>query len=319
MAYEFEGKYQLNELAPIVLFVYNRLHHTRETVQALIRNDLSAQSRLFIFSDGAKDDSSKESVEAVRKYINTIKDFHSISVTYRSKNIGIADNIINGVSEIVSSYGKVIVLEDDIVTSKYFLKYMNDALDKYDKCEKVMHVSGYMFPIFWHRLPQTVFYRSSSCWGWATWARAWKYFKRDPEYIMNHFTPSLVNYYNIDGAINFWQQIEQNKSGLIRTWSAFWSANIILNKGLCLHPARSLVRNIGHDSSGMNCGSSSIYNVALNDKTIKYFENDITESELLLKRIRKYFNVFNNPGLYIRAYNRIRSLYTNAINAISNK
>ena len=119
-------------LAPIILFVYNRPEHTKKTLESLKINELASESSLFIFSDGSKNENDKKSVDEVRKYISTISGFKEIKIILREKNLGLADSVISGVTEVIEKYGKAIVLEDDIVTSKYFLKFMNEALDFYE-------------------------------------------------------------------------------------------------------------------------------------------------------------------------------------------
>jgi GT2 family glycosyltransferase len=160
--------------APIALFVYNRPEHTRRTIKFLQNNLLADESRLFIFSDAAKDPSQEEKVAAVREIIRSVGGFKSVEIVERKENFGLADSIIAGVSALCSDYGKVIVFEDDLITGPYTLQYFNEALRLYQDVEKVMHIGAYMYPLKVKNLPQTFFYRAASSWGWATWARAWK-------------------------------------------------------------------------------------------------------------------------------------------------
>ncbi len=134
----------MNNLAPIILFTYNRPWHTRQTIEALQKNLYADKSRLIILSDGPKTEIDVPKVQKVREYIKTVKGFRSIEIIEREKNWGLANNIIDGVTRIINEYGKIIVLEDDIVTSPYFLKFMNEALEFYKDEERVMHISGYM-------------------------------------------------------------------------------------------------------------------------------------------------------------------------------
>ena len=147
----------MNNLAPIVLFTYNRLDHTKQTVEALRANLYAKESVLYIYSDAPKTEAAGEAVQAVRDYLHTIDGFCEVYIILREENWGLARNIMDGVTEIVNQYGKIIVLEDDIVTSKYFLKYMNDALTLYKDFPQVMSVSGYMYPIEKENLPETFF------------------------------------------------------------------------------------------------------------------------------------------------------------------
>ena len=134
-------------LTPIILFVYNRPEHTRQTVEYLSKNKLAESSKLFIFSDGPKNDKDKQKVFEVRKYLKRIKGFKEIRIIEREKNLGLANSVISGVSQIFQSFEKVIVLEDDIISSPSFLKFMNDALDFYKADEKIFSVSGYPYPV----------------------------------------------------------------------------------------------------------------------------------------------------------------------------
>ena len=155
----------INEAAPITLFVYNRIDHTRQCVEALRKNLLANESALIIFSDAAKDVGSQNSVEEVRSYLKTIRGFTKIEIIERTNNFGLAKSIISGVTYVVNKYGRVIVLEDDLVTSPYFLIYMNKALDIYKNDDMVASIHGYIYPVK-KALPETFFLRGADCWGW---------------------------------------------------------------------------------------------------------------------------------------------------------
>jgi len=139
-------------VAPIALFVYNRPDHTRKTIEALIGNELAPQSRLIVFSDGPRDNKDVLLVEQVRDYISTIRGFESVSIIPSKSNKGLANSIISGVTSVLSEYDKVIVLEDDLVTSPQFLRYMNNSLDFYENDEAVISIHGYIYPVK-ERLP----------------------------------------------------------------------------------------------------------------------------------------------------------------------
>ncbi len=150
------------KLAPIVLFTYNRPWHTQQTVEALQKNKLASESELFIYSDCWKDDISKEKVCEVRNYLKTITGFKSIKIIEQIKNKGLANSIIDGVTEIVNQYGTIIVLEDDLITGQYFLSYMNNALSKYKNDNKIHSISGFNYNKSYLKIPKkfndTVFF-----------------------------------------------------------------------------------------------------------------------------------------------------------------
>ena len=131
------------ELAPIVLFVYNRPEHTRACLEYLERNELAAESELYVFADGAKQ-GSEEAVAAVRRVIAEPWKFKRLNVVERPENKGLAANVIAGVTSVLETHDRVIVLEDDLIVSPYFLRFMNEALEVYKDTEEVCHVTCHM-------------------------------------------------------------------------------------------------------------------------------------------------------------------------------
>ena len=249
-----------DNLSPIILFIYNRPDHTRQTLEALSANTLAKESDLFIYADGAKENASSEQLKKIRETRELARSnawCKSVTVIESEKNKGLAASIISGVTEIVNRYGKVIVLEDDIVTGKYFLEFMNTALEKYADEKNVWHITGWRDPVKKASADGSYFYPTMDCWGWATWSDRWQHFKKDALYYKSIFTPQMIWEFNIEGSDEgMWSQIEDNISGKINTWAIFWYATIFLQKGLCLAPMKSLVKNVGFDNSGVHCGTN---------------------------------------------------------------
>lgn len=295
-------------LAPIVLFVYNRPEHTKQTVEALQKNELASESELYIYSDEAKNEDARKSVDEVRKYIEKIDGFKKVTIIKREKNWGLANSIIDGVTNIVNEYGKIIVLEDDLVTSPYFLEFMNEALDFYENEEKVMHITGYSYPINQNNVEDTFFIKPASCWSWATWARAWKYYKKDSEYYIEIFNQQMINDFNLNGSYKYFDQITLNKSGKINTWAIFWYASLYLKNGLSLHPRESYVKNIGHDGIGIHCSESHVFDVAFIKKPKLNFSLDINENEKGRNAHEDFFNSLKIP-LHKRILNKINKIF----------
>ena len=268
----------MQHFAPIALFVYNRPEHTRRTLKFLKQNLLAEESRLFIFSDGAKNTADREKVNEVREIINDVDGFKSVEIIERKTNFGLAASVIDGVTSLVTEYEKIIVFEDDLIASPYTLQYFNDALRRYEDEEKVMHIGAYMYPLTNHNLPETFFYRVATSWGWATWKRAWKEFEPDINVLIRQFDRKMIAEFSIDHTMNFWRQMRQFKAGKNNSWAIRWYASIFLKNGLALHPSQSLVNNIGHDGSGIHSGINDIYNVAINPKPIETFPEMIEEN-----------------------------------------
>jgi hypothetical protein len=290
-------------LAPIVLFVYNRLSHTKKTIESLQKNKLAIDSNLFIYSDHAKNKDSEQKVQKVRDYIGGVNGFKSVTIICREKNLGLADSIIDGVTSVVNRYGKIIVLEDDIVTSPFFLKFMNDALDFYQENNTVWHISGWNYPINQDKIEDVFLWRLMNCWGWATWKKEWSFFEKDPYFLIKNFKKTDIHKFNLDGAENFWNQVLQNKKGEINSWAVFWYATIYINKGLCLNPSKTFSLNIGHDGSGVHCDSNSYFDdsLSLEDEVNLNCEN--IENEIALKRIQDFYKN-NKKNIFIRAVNK---------------
>lgn len=278
----------MQTFAPIALFVYNRPQHTARTLKFLAQNELAAESRLFVFSDGPKSGTDEDKVSAVRELIKNISGFKSVEIIERKENMGLANSVIAGVSRLVSDYKQVIVFEDDLISSPYTLTYFNEALERYRNEEKVMHIGAYMFNVNDVQLPETFFYRVATSWGWATWERAWQHFEPNIDTLMAAFDRSKKSAFSIEHTMNFWKQMQDFKKGKNNSWAIRWYASIFLKEGLTLNPAHSLVNNIGHDGTGVHSGINDIYNVIINPKPIRYFPEKVNENPEAYTAIKKF-------------------------------
>ena len=273
------------ELAPICIFSYNRPNHLQRVLEALSKNDLASESVLYIYCDGAKPLQTEEdkdlegatntakrffkgTKEEYEKYLSDIEEnrrvahsatgFKEVHVIVRPHNVGLKDNIVGAVTEIVNQYGRIITLEDDIITSKGFLRYMNDALEVYKDEEKVMHVSAYMYP---HKckLPDTFFYPVPyPGGGWATWQRAWKYYNDNTQELYDYWKDKW-EVFDTNGGFFYRKQLEDNLTGKLSTWFVKWHAVMLQRNALTLYPGWSLTTNIGFDDSATNCVQTNKY------------------------------------------------------------
>lgn len=276
--------------APVVLFCYARPDHTRRTLDALASNVMARQTDLIIVQDGSRGPMDRVAHAQTREVIGKAGGFKSVTIVPRQQNCGLADNIIGGVSEVLQSHGRVIVLEDDLVTDRHFLTFMNEALDRYQDEPRVWHVGGWNYPIDPTGLGDTFLYRAMNCWGWATWADRWAYFDRSLD-DWSPMTKSEKRAFNLDDAHDFHAQIEDNLLGRRKTWAIFWYASIFRNGGLCLNPVQSLVENIGHDGTGENCGHEIVQSRLLGQKDAFAFPEVIDENSIATQRIRQHLAV----------------------------
>jgi hypothetical protein len=278
----------MQNLAPIALFVYNRPEHTRRTISYLQKNLLAEESRLFIFSDAPKTDADKAMVEEVRQLIKEVTGFKSVKVIERKKNLGLAESIISGVTQLVNEYDKVIVFEDDLLSSPYTLRFFNESLTRYAKEERVMHIGAYMYNLADKTLPETFFFRAATSWGWATWARAWKDFEPDVDVLLKQFDKKKTDRFSIEGTMNFWKQLEGFKAGKNDSWAIRWYASIFLKGGLTLNPTVSLVNNIGNDGTGVHSNKENMYHVQTAKKAVTQFPKEIKEDAQAYQAIKNF-------------------------------
>ena len=288
------------KLAPIILFVYNRPRHTEQTLRALMANELAAKSELYIYADGPKHNATEEQLQKIHEVRQLIRQEQwcgKVHIVESDKNKGLADSIIGGVTEIVNKYGKIIVLEDDIVPTSGFLQYMNDALVMYENDEQVMQVSGYIYPYAKvPKNPTTYFLRIMACWGWGTWKRAWQHYEHDIDIHLSHFnTPKLQKKFDVEGHMKNYCQLLYNKNGMYYTWAVRWYASWLHAGGLSLFPSQSLVYNAGFDDSGEHCGASqSAYNQELLE-TLSLEKIDVKENMSIRYAIDKHFKKMYGP------------------------
>lgn len=276
-------------LAPVVLFVYNRPRHARRTVEALAMNGLAAQSDLVIFSDAARTQEQELAVSEVRGYLGSVRGFKSVRVVERERNLGLAGSVIAGVSEVVAEAGRVIVLEDDMVTSPHFLRFMNEGLEMYRDAEKVIGIHGYVYPVG-VTLPETFFLKGADCWGWATWKRGWDLFESDGRRLLAELEArNLTDRFDFHGAHPYTAMLKDQIDGKADSWAVRWYASALLKGMHTLYPGKSLVKNIGVDSSGTNCGDSGRYDVELGADPVAMVRQDVVEDELALESFMRYF------------------------------
>ena len=280
-------------MTPVALFVYNRPIHTKKTVEALLKNEGVEKTDLYVFCDGPKGVRDKEAVKNVRNYIGSISGFASIKVIECEENLGLANSIIDGVTNVLLLHERIIVMEDDLVTSPYFLKFMNDGLEKFQNDERVISIHGYAFPLI-GEVPNAYFLNGADCWGWATWRRGWALFNPDGQSLLNELQArSLIGRFNLDGAYDYARMLKNQISGKNDSWAVRWHASAFLAGKLTLHPGRSLVENIGNDDSGTHSSSSDAFNVQLNEGPIT-LDKLVVEENADVRELVKEFWIRNN-------------------------
>jgi glycosyltransferase involved in cell wall biosynthesis len=301
------------DLAPVVLFAYNRPRHVQKTIEALQDNELSSQSDLIVISDGGKDFEDQLRVNDVRNYLHTISGFHNVQVIERPQNFGLAKSIVRGVTEIVNKSGRLIVLEDDLVTSPHFLRYMNEALALYEHEEKVASIHGYVYPVS-PKLPETFFIRGADCLGWATWKRAWALFEDDAQTLLDELKKRrLTRQFDFNGAYRYTRMLKLQTSGKTTSWAIKWYASAFLENRLTLYPGSSLVQHIGNDNTGTNFGTTNFLDATLTSEPVKVggiaVDEDLRAREILEDYLRRYVKT----PLWRGALNKARRMFNTAL------
>lgn len=268
-----------HSLAPLAVFAYNRPFHTRRVIEALRENSLAPRTDLYVFSDAPKSADMEPRVNEVREYLQRVKGFRSLTIQRRETNAGLARSIIEGVSQILAAHDRVIVMEDDLVTSPWFLAYMNNGLDAYADIQRVASIHGYCYPVR-RSLPETFFLRGGDCWGWATWRRAWATFEQDGAVLLSALKARrLLSTFDLDGAYSFSGMLRDQVAGRNDSWAVRWHASCFLQDMLTLYPGCSLVHNIGNDASGTHSADVDDYATAVADSPVRVERIEVVESE----------------------------------------
>ena len=302
--------------APIALFVYYRPEHTLRTLQALSRNSLASESRLIIFADGPKPDAGDDELRrllAVRKLIREKSWCGEVESVESDTNKGLADSIRGGIDRVLVEHDRVIVLEDDLETSPGFLSYMNSALEVYKNENRVFQISGFMVKNRpWSST--TGFLRVSTSWGWATWQRAWRYYRDDTDNLLIEVLRKDMSRFDLDGHSFHCDELERNVKGDLKTWAVRWYASLFIQDGLCLYPKKSLVRNLGFDGSGVNChdDETRFYQKLNLASAISVRKQIVAENEQYLRAMQLHYDRllqrWTRTRLRDRLINKIRSL-----------
>ncbi|MEO8159495.1 MAG: glycosyltransferase family 2 protein [Betaproteobacteria bacterium] len=282
--------------APICLFAYKRPLHLIKTIEALRRNPLASRSHLVIYSDGAKRAEDAAAVREVRSICHEVSGFASVKLIEQEGNLGLARSVIGGVTEMCDTFGRVIVLEDDLIVSPHFLDFMNTALTLYEADEKVFSIHGYVFPVH-NPLPETFFLLGADCWGWATWSRAWRHFEADGRRLLKGLSrANLRRRFDFDGAYDYSGMLQQQIDGRVDSWAIRWQASALLEGGLTLYPGRSLVRNIGFDETGTHSSKTAAFDVEVSDTRVQVMRIPLIENEVALAEFADYYRGLKPKG-----------------------
>ncbi len=296
---------QLPSLAPICLFAFNRPEHTLKTIESLLKNLESKRSVLYVFCDGPRNIGEKTLTDQVRKYLTSLEGFADIHLRFQNENLGLAKSIILGVTEVIQNHGRVIVVEDDLVTSPYFLQYMNENLTRYENEDRVISIHAYSYPTR-QSLPEVFFLKGADCWGWATWRRGWDLFEADGQKLLQQLkAKKLLRTFDFDGSYPYVKMLQDQIAGRNNSWAIRWYASAFLADKLTLYPGRSLVNNIGLDGSGTHCEESNIYFADTIKSPMPESSIPIVENQEARKAFIDFFRL-QQPGILNRVARKVK-------------
>ena len=308
--------------APIILFSYNRPQYLRVTLEALSKNYEAQFSTLYIYCDGPKPNASDEDlrkINEVRTIAKSRKWCLENIIIEREKNMGLSKSVIAGITELLDKQDKVIVLEDDLETSPYFLNYMNTALEVYKNEENVISIVGFNYPLAFENLEkETYFIKNADCFGWATWKRGWAFFEADASVLIEKIeSNNATKEFNFNNNYPFMKMLKSVTLGKVDSWAIRWYASSFVNRKLTLFPKRSLVRNIGNMGTHIKADNSDLFGFEISDCPVTYFEPEISQNNENWLLLSKHFRKYNRRRLSISsikyAYKRFISSYVDLL------
>lgn len=302
----------MKNYAPIVLFTYNRIDQLKATINALQKNFLADESELFIYSDAMKNENDMEKVQKIRDYLHSLKGFQKVHIVERDENFGLAKSVIDGVTEVINKYGKVIVIEDDLITSENFLCYMNQSLEFYKQKESVFSISGFTMPLKSLKSYEKDTYIAlrPASWGWATWKDRWKNIDWDvndyAEFIQDK---NLVRQFNL-GGIDLTRMLKYYMQKKNNSWAIRWAYAMFKNRQYSIYPKVSKIQNIGFGEGATHCDGVNIYKSILdksascdfdfvdekvpNEDIVSAFKYQYSYQNKMIKKVYEYIRKFFN-------------------------
>ena len=292
--------------APIAVFVFNRAVHTNRMLVSLTANPEFARSPLFIFVDGARNAGEQAAVTEVRDLVDNFAHPNK-TIVAAANNQGLARSITQGVGKLCAEYGRVVVIEDDLVVAPNFLHYMNSSLKRYAHEPRVMQISGHMFPVNLQAETDAVFMPVTTSWGWATWQRAWVHMQVAPDLALEKLSSLRWRYrFDLGGSFPYARMLAERLAGRNHSWAIWWYFSMFINNGIALFPTRSLVNNEGFDGSGTHCGDKEIASMVLGGVCLTHFP-DVGIDQRAFRAYSKF--LLRDRGFAKRNFDRLWRLF----------
>lgn len=230
---------------PVLLITFRRPETTKKVFEEIRK---ARPERLFLFSDGPRNEEEKVKVEMVRKIISNIDWPCKVKKLFMKKNLGLAKGALGSVHWFFKNVEEGIIFDDDCVPDQSFFRFCSELLEKYRDDDRVMHITGSNPHRVWKRDSYSYYFsKYPYVWGWATWRRAWKKYDfnmdsypdlKRKKYFSDIFKDRLERKY-ILGILD--HAYYKNPNAV----DTRWLFSIIVNNGISIVPSKNLVRNIG--------------------------------------------------------------------------
>lgn len=305
----------MSAMAPVVVFGYNRPDHLQQTLEHLAQADGALASDLWIFCDGPKPGADPAPVDAVRMLANDpiwTDRFASVHVEVSRENKGLARSIIGGVSAVITEFGRVIVVEDDVLVATDFLRFMNDCLDFYQDDSRVGSITAFSplteAPAGYEPDVMAVPRNCSQC--WATWLDRWRevdWSARDAALLSRN--PALRKRFNAAGNDRA-DRLRRQLAGKIDSWSIRFGLWQTMSERHTIYPVHNRVRNIGYDGSGVHTRQGQNVNATALTEARSYHLQTVAEDPAVLRRIARiyagpwYKRILRDLRLWAREWGR---------------
>jgi Glycosyl transferase family 2 len=294
----------MKKYAPVVVYTYNRLEHLKKTIAALKANHLAAETDIFVVSDGPKDEFANHKVSVLRDYIDSIEGFRNVNRIYHTDNVGVIQSVQIAEKLILSGYDQLITLEDDIVTSRNFLDFINAGLDFYEASEQAFTIAGYCPPV---KIAQDYQFDSWSSpwhspWGYGIWKS--KYESIDVEFNPFQEIKRIKSKYDFlkKHGDFFIETLDHDARGLMIAGDARFAGQMLLKGSYTVIPCKSKVQNIGMDGSGVHCLPTERFDVDLDDGLQRVFKFAQDELDMTNQALKQYLQFMN--GNFVNRFRR---------------
>ncbi|MBL0257978.1 MAG: glycosyltransferase [Bacteroidetes bacterium] len=299
---------------PLVLFTYNRPDLLRQTLESLAKNTIAMQTDMIVFSDGPKPDATTIQQEKIREVRTILREKNwckSITIIEAPENNGLAKSVIEGVSMVLSKHEKVIVIEDDILLSAFFLQYMNDSLNHYESNSKVFAVGAWTYFTRSDFNNETFFLRYPDSIAWGTFKRSWDLFEYDAKNLQEKLiaTKRMSAFNGFRNLKYFEPMLQSFIDGKIDSWAIRWTATSILHQGLSVFPPVSMVKHMGFSSDGTHERMAD-YNadLVLAHTAVSKMNDNVTESPIAFQDWRNFIKdrFLHSSSRKVKLLNTIR-------------